>query len=97
MPLKELEERAVNDNFIGRKDDQINIVVLNVQNIKHHMSDIKHHHILNEQNLLILSETWLSSTDLNDINHPYKLPGYEANYCIAGNGKGIVGFKEKKF
>ena len=87
----------MNENYIGRDGDQIKIVILNVQNIKHHISDIKHHHVLHDQNLLIFSETWLSITDLNDANHPYKIPGYEANYCIAGNGKGIVGYAEKTF
>ena len=62
VALKELEEKAINANYIGKREDQISIIILNVQNLVHHINDIKNHHILNAQNLLILSETWIPSS-----------------------------------
>ena len=44
--LKELEERAINNNYIRIRDDQVNIIILNVQNLTHHIEDIKQHYIL---------------------------------------------------
>ena len=74
LALKELEERAINANYIGRRDDQVNVIMLNVQNLKHHIEDIKHHHALHDPNLLILSETLLSMNDTHDQNNQYELP-----------------------
>ena len=65
--------------------------------MKHHIEDVKHHHTLHDQNLLILSETWLSMNDTNDQNNQYELPDYKAHYCNAGNGKGVVGYSDKTF
>lgn len=68
VALKELEEKAINANYIGKREDQISIIILNVQNLVHHINDIKNHHILNAQNLLILSETWIPSNHQNNID-----------------------------
>ena len=57
VALKELEERAINNNHIGKREDHVNIVILNVQNLMHHIEDVKKHHILHDQNLLVFSET----------------------------------------
>ena len=60
VALKELEDKAINANVIGKRCDQIKIAFLNVQNFKHHIEDVKKHHLLHDQNLFVLSETWLS-------------------------------------
>ena len=52
--------RSINANYIGQRDDQIKIVLLNVQNLIHHIEDVKFHHILMDHNLIVLTETWLS-------------------------------------
>ena len=64
--LKELEERAINDNYIGKREDEVNIVILNVQNLTHHIEDVRSHTILHDQNLIILSETWIPATYADD-------------------------------
>ena len=68
IALKQLEERAINDKCIGKSEDEVNIIMLNVQNLKHHMADVKFHHKLHDQNLIILSETWLSMSEVNETN-----------------------------
>merc|ERR1712074_274007 len=75
MALKELEKRAINDNYIGKRENEINIVILNVQNLIHHIEDVKHHNTLLDQNLIILSETWIPTADIN-VNRRYSLPNY---------------------
>ena len=71
--------------------------MLNVQNIKNHMNDVKYHHKLHDQNLIILSETWLSISDVNEPNNCYHLSDYDHEYCIGGNGKGLAGYSDNTF
>lgn len=97
MALKELESRAINSNCIGRRDDQIKILSLNVQNLMHHIDDIKCHHKILEHNLMFLSETWLSDQLTNSYSNPYKISNYTAHYLNIGNGKGITAFAESNF
>ena len=49
--LKKLEDRAINANSIGRRNDIIKIACLNVQNLRHHFADVYHDHKLKDQNL----------------------------------------------
>lgn len=62
--LKDLLARATNDNCIGKCHEEVNIIILNVQNLMHHIEDVKNHHILQDQNHVILSETWMDSSKL---------------------------------
>ena len=64
--------------------------------MKHHIEDVKGHPFLNDQNLIILSETWLSDIDTQG-NTRYCLPNYTANFCNAGNGKGVASYFEDSF
>ena len=95
--MKELEERAINNNYIGKRDDQVNIIILNVQNLTHHIEDIKQHHILHDQNLLVFSETWIPASHRNEIDQRYSLNSYAPNFCNVGNGKGLVGYSDGSF
>ena len=88
IALKELEERAINNNHIGKREDQVNIVILNVQNLMHHIEDIKKHHILHDQNLLVFSETWISPCQENEVDQRYSLDNFVPKFCNVGNGKG---------
>lgn len=86
---KELEERALNDNCIRNRKDVVNILVLNAQNLTHHIEDVKYHHAPMDQNLIILSKTRIPTAD--DIaDQRYSIPNYEAKFCNSGNGKGFV-------
>ena len=53
--LRDIENRAINANYIGRREDQIKIVLLNVQYLCNIIEDGKCHHILHDQNLPIFS------------------------------------------
>ena len=97
VALKELEERAINNNYIGKRDDQVNIIVLNVQNLTHHIEDIKRHHILHDQNLKVFCETWITAIHRNEIDQRYSLNNYAPNFCNVGNGKGLVGYSDSSF
>ena len=50
VALKELEEKAINANYIGKREEQVSIIILNVQNLVYHINDIENHHIINDQN-----------------------------------------------
>ena len=95
--LKDIENRAINANYIGRREDQIKIVLLNVQNLCNHIEDVKCHHILQDQNLLIFSETWLTDIQTNFGNGKYELQEYEATFCNVGNGKGVAAYSDGTF
>ena len=95
--LKELEERAINDNYIGKREDEVNIVILNVQNLIHHIEDVRNHTILHDQNLIILSETWIPATYGNDAAQQYSIPNFNSNFCNVGNGKGMVGYSDETY
>ena len=49
--LKYLEDLAINADSIGKRNDQIKIACLNVQNLRHHFEDLSHDHRLRSQNL----------------------------------------------
>ena len=61
------------------------------------MEDVKHHHILKDQNLIILSETWLSDLQTSTASMEYSLDNYEPKYCNVGNGKGITSYAKQIF
>ena len=71
--LKSLEERAVNPNCIGRREDQIKIASLNVQNIIHHIEDLKAHHKILEHNIVFCNETWLNDEITNRFFDNYQI------------------------
>ena len=95
--LKDLENKAINANSIGRREDQIKIACLNSQNLVHHIEDIKQHHKILEHNLICLSETWLSDRITNALPGTYQIPNYTPNYINVGNGKGLATFSEPSF
>ena len=94
IALKELESRAINCNSIDRRDDQVKIACLNVQNLIHHIEDVKNHHRLNQHNLILLSETWFARLQTASPSNPYRLTGYDANYINVGSGKELAPFSE---
>ena len=67
---------------------------MNIQNLNHHIEDIKYHHRIQDHNIIFLSETWLSDT--HNSNH-YHLPNYSSNFISIGNGKGLAAFSEPTF
>ena len=95
--LKTLESKAINRNSIGRREDQIKIVCLNIQNMIHHFEDLKHHHKILEHNLIFLSETWLSNVSTCNTSHPYQLDNYSSHFVNIGNGKGLAAYYEPIF
>ena len=95
--LKSLEERAVNPNCIGRRDDQIKIASLNVQSIIHHIEDLKAHHKILEHNIVFCNETWLNNEITNRFFDDYQIPNYAAHFVNAGNGKGLAAYSEQIF
>ena len=86
IALKELEKRAINNNHIGKRDDLVNMIVLNVQNLMHHIEDIKKHHILHDQNLLVFSETWIPASQRKEVDHRFSLDNFVPKFCNVGNG-----------
>ena len=80
--LKELEERAINDNYIGKREDEVNIVILNVQNLMHHIEDVRNHTIIHDQNLIVLSETWIAASYGNDIDQQYSIPNFTERVVV---------------
>ena len=95
--LRNLERKAINDNCIGRRDDQIKIVCLNVQNLLHHIEDVKFHPKILEHNLIFLCETWLCDQNVSNDSNPFKIPDYTPHYVNVGNGKGVAAYSEPMF
>ena len=95
--LKTLESKAINRNCIGRREDQIKIVCLNIQNMIHHFEDLKYHHKILEHNLIFLSETWLSNVLTCNTTNPYQLDNYGSRFVNIGNGKGLAAYSEPIF
>ena len=89
---KELEDRAINSNCIGEREDQLKIACLNIQSIIHHIEDVKHHHKLHKHDLLFLCETWLCNTLTDNASNTYQLANYTQHYNNIGNGKGLAAF-----
>ena len=70
---------------------------MNVQNLMHHIEDVRNHAILQDQNLVILSETWIPATYWNDTDQQYSLPNFNSNFCNVGNWKGMAGYSDETF
>lgn len=87
VALKELEERAIINNHIGKREDQVDIVIFNVQNLMHHIEGVKKHHILHDQNLLVFSETWIPPFHENEVDQRCSLDNFAPKFCNVGNGK----------
>ena len=98
LALKDLENRAVNADIIGKRDDQIKISFLNVQNLIDHIDDVKHDHKLLESNLILLGETWLQPTqDTAPTPNRFSIPNYHARYSSSGGGVGLATYFEDPF
>lgn len=95
--LKDLETKAINRNCIGRRLDQVKIACLNVQNLIHHIEDVKQHPKILEHDMIFLSETWLSDIHTSADSNPYQINGYNAHYINVENGKGLAAFNEPNF
>jgi len=95
--LKYLEDRAINADSIGKRNDQIKIACLNVQNLRHHFEDVSHDHTLRAQNLFFLCETWLSNTQNDTMDNYYHLDNYSSKFCSAGYGKGLAAYSDPIF
>ena len=63
----------------------------------HHIEDVKKHHILHDQNLLVFSETWISPCHKNEVDPRYSLDNFVPKFCNVGNGKGLVGYSDGSF
>ena len=79
-------DRAIYAYRIGKRNDQIKIACLNVQNLRHHFEDVNHDHTLKAQNLFFLCETWLSNTQNDTTDNYYQLDGYMSKFCSVGYG-----------
>ena len=95
--LKNLEHKAINRNCIGRREDQIKILCLNVQNLQHHIDDIKHHPKIFEHNLIFLSESCLKDSMTSSESNLYELSNYSSNFLNVGTGKGLACYSEPNF
>ena len=95
--LEELENKALNNMFIGRCSSKIRIVYLNVQNLNYHVHDVQCDHKLKEHNLILLGETWVQNNEIFSNQNQFAMKDYEVNYCNIGNGKGMIGHSEAMF
>lgn len=95
--LKYLVGRAINADSIGKRNDQIKITCINVQNLRHHFENVSHYHTLRAHNLFFSCETWLSNTQYEAVDNYYHLDNYLAMFCSAGNGKGLAAYADPIF
>ena len=63
----------------------------------HHIEDVKKHHILHDQNLIVFSETWIRPCHKSEVDQRYSLDKFIPKFCNVGNGKGLVGYSDGSF
>jgi hypothetical protein len=91
-----MEQRSLDRNptiWQQKKENQIKIATLNINNLHAHIEDLKSDHDMKEANIILLSETWLKPEDETKQN--LKIKTYKENFVSAGNGKGLAGYSRE--
>jgi hypothetical protein len=65
----------------------LRVCSLNVRSLRKHIEDVKRDPVLQQADILIVQETWL--TEEEEKQEVYKLAGYRGTFASEGNGKGI--------
>ena len=74
---------------------QVKLFLLNCRSMKNKFSHVKNDKILMKADLIVLTETWLDDSDMD--NERYELEEYMLNLNNIGRGRGIASYYNKKF
>ena len=83
--LERLKTISLNDN---KKFFEKYLISCNVRSLAAHYHEIASSPQIKQADLVCLQETWL--TDEKDYGHQLKIPGFNAYFCSAGSGKGVM-------